>query len=247
MMEIGSLLLCLKTLGSIPPGGKLGHSLDNSLFVAKEGLLSSAWRIMLGEGRVKSTDYRDDIDYKLGVTYTPDDDVEADVDMVPDGADPNADLENYISASDPEDTLAKRALTPVAGTGQKKDILAIIALWNIPQLDFGLKQKTLFTMGQYRIDQQSNGPFNKDYVDSNGNHFTVACYNVAVQAGGVVYASINVPAGEYITAGGIRKLLTASLNQGQVLSFVKAAKPRPHTWLAAIATGIMLIGGAVAL
>ncbi|KAK9850102.1 hypothetical protein WJX84_009931 [Apatococcus fuscideae] len=214
MMEIGSLLLCLKTLGSIPPGGKLGHSLDNSLFVAKEGLLSSAWRIMLGEGRVKSTDYRDDIDYKLGVTYTPDDDVEADVDMVPDGADPNADLENYISASDPEDTLAKRALTPVAGTGQKKDILAIIALWNIPQLDFGLKQKTLFTMGQYRIDQQSNGPFNKDYVDSNGNHFTVACYNVAVQAGGVVYASINVPAGEYITAGGIRKLLTASLNQG---------------------------------
>lgn len=60
--------------------------------------------------------------------------------MVPDGADPNSDLENYISAADPEDTLAKRGLTPVAGTGQKKDILALIALWNIPLLDFGLKQ-----------------------------------------------------------------------------------------------------------
>ena len=63
--------------------------------------------------------------------------------MVPDGADPGSALENYISASDPEDALVKRGLTPVAGTGQKKDILALIALWNIPQLDFGLKQVSL--------------------------------------------------------------------------------------------------------
>lgn len=53
-MEFGSLLLCLKTIGSVPPGGKLGHGLDNTLFVAKPGLLSSAWRIVLGEGRHKT-------------------------------------------------------------------------------------------------------------------------------------------------------------------------------------------------
>ena len=70
--------------------------------------------------------------------------------MVPDGADPNALLENFISAADPQDTLAKRSLTPPAGTGQKKAILAIIELWNIAQLDFGLKQVRLLNRTQCR-------------------------------------------------------------------------------------------------
>ena len=53
-MEFESLLRCLHTIGSVPPGARLGHNLDNSLFVAGSGFISNAWRVLLGEGRVKS-------------------------------------------------------------------------------------------------------------------------------------------------------------------------------------------------
>ena len=51
MMDFVGHISRLKTVGRVPPGGRLGHALDGSLFVAGDSVLANAWRLILGEGR----------------------------------------------------------------------------------------------------------------------------------------------------------------------------------------------------
>lgn len=54
IMDFSSLLLKLKVIGSIPPGSRLGHAFNGSIFVARNGIMRNTLGFLLGEGRVLS-------------------------------------------------------------------------------------------------------------------------------------------------------------------------------------------------
>ena len=88
----------------------------------------------------------------------------------------------------------------------------------------------------FRIDLQTNGAFDKTFYDENKQPYVVSCYQVAVQAGSDVYAAVLVPAGQFVSAGGVRKALYNSFEQSAVGSFVKPPRKftGAYTWLIAI-------------
>ena len=53
-MTLDGELHKLTMVGSVPRGGRLGHDLQGNLFVAREGLLTAAWRLVRREGRDKT-------------------------------------------------------------------------------------------------------------------------------------------------------------------------------------------------
>ena len=95
----------------------------------------------------------------------------------------------------------------------------------------------------FRIDLQTNGAFDKTFYDENNKPYVVSCYQVAVQAGSNVYAAVLVPAGQFVSAGGVRKALFNSFEQSKVGSFVKPPKRYngAYTWLVAIGGVILLV------
>lgn len=53
-MDFESMLQVLKTVGALPAGCRLGHNSGNTLFVSRPGLLDSARRTLMGEGRLRT-------------------------------------------------------------------------------------------------------------------------------------------------------------------------------------------------
>lgn len=103
-------------------------------------------------------------------------------------------------------------------------------------------QKTLIgptSDNPYRIDLQTNGAFPQQFTDENGNPITVLCYQVAVQIGSQVYAAAIVPAGQFVSAGGVRKALYNSFSQGKMTYFIPAPKRYNgvYRWVLAIDAG----------
>ena len=103
-------------------------------------------------------------------------------------------------------------------------------------------QKTLIgpaSDNPYRIDLQTNGAFPQQFKDENGNPISVLCYQVAVQIGNQVYAAAIVPAGQFVSAGGVRKALYNSFSQGKMVSFIPAPKRYNgvYKWVIAIGAG----------
>ena len=91
-------------------------------------------------------------------------------------------------------------------------------------------QLPLYTNGGFRIDQQQNGPVNRG---PNNDPY----WQIAVQAGSNLYAAVMVPAGENVSAGGIRKALYQSLQDSTVYAFTRS--PR-RSWRWAIVLGALL-------
>ena len=95
----------------------------------------------------------------------------------------------------------------------------------------------------YRIDLQTNGPFSQTFLDENGNPISVLCYQVAVQIGSQLYAAAIVPAGQFVSAGGVRKALFNSFSEGKMVSFIPAPKRYNgvYRWVIAIGTGVAAV------
>ena len=91
----------------------------------------------------------------------------------------------------------------------------------------------------YRIDLQTNGAFPQQFTDENGNPISVLCYQLAVQIGSQVYAAAIVPAGQFVSAGGVRKALYNSFSEGKLVSFIPAPKRYNgvYKWVIAIGAG----------
>ena len=95
----------------------------------------------------------------------------------------------------------------------------------------GALQQTLYSLNGFRIDQQLNGPVQRG---DNGDFY----WQVAVQAGSNLYAAVMIPAGDNVSAGGIRKALYQSLQDGALYGFARSAK---KTWRWTIVLGALLI------
>lgn len=213
-------------------------------------LLVDGW-ITGSNGQFASgTSDRTDLNAKLGIldmTQPVDGDglgPDPDVDEVPLNADPNGGLAAYINTALPPAALAARGATfaPYPGTKQAGLIKDIISEWTLTQIDNGLGQKTLIgptSDNPYRIDLQTNGAFPQQFKDENGNPITVSCYQVAVQIGNQVYAAAIVPAGQFVSAGGVRKALYNSFSQSKMVSFIPAPKRYNgvYKWVIAIGAG----------
>lgn len=92
-------------------------------------------------------------------------------------------------------------------------------------------QQTLYTLNGFRIDQQLNGPVQRG---NNGDYY----WQVAVQAGSNLYAAVMVPAGDNVSAGGIRKALYQSLQDSTLYAFTRSPK---KSWRWAIVLGAALL------
>lgn len=94
-------------------------------------------------------------------------------------------------------------------------------------------QGTMITYQGFRIDQQLNGPVQRG---NDGDMYL----QLAVQSGSNLYAAVMVPVGNGIavSAGGIRKALYQSLNDGQTYGFTRSAK---KTWRWTIVLGLALL------
>ena len=94
-------------------------------------------------------------------------------------------------------------------------------------------QQTLVTYMGYRIDQQLNGPVQRG---NDGDMYL----QLAVQSGSNLYAAVMVPVGNGIavSAGGIRKALYQSLNDGTLYAFTRSPK---KTWRWTIVLGAALL------
>ena len=99
-------------------------------------------------------------------------------------------------------------------------------------------QKTLLTLGGFRIDQQLNGP-----VIRNGQKYL----QLAVQSGNKLYAAVMVPVGLdggkriNVSAGGIRRALFQSLADHTMHAFTKSAR-KSWSWALVVASiGTLLL------
>ncbi|KAL0029892.1 hypothetical protein WJX77_006238 [Trebouxia sp. C0004] len=213
-------------------------------------LLVDGW-ITGSNGKFASgTSDRTDLNTKLGIldmAQPVDGDglgPDPDVDEVPSSTDPNGQLAAYLNTALPPAVLAARGATfaPYPGTKQAGLIKDIISEWTLTQIDSGLGQKTLIgptSDNPYRIDLQTNGAFPQQFKDESGNPITVLCYQVAVQIGNQVYAAAIVPAGQFVSAGGVRKALYNSFSQGKMTYFIPAPKRYNgvYKWVIAIGAG----------
>ena len=83
-------------------------------------------------------------------------------------------------------------------------------------------QATLLTGDQgTRIDIQSNDAFPKELKDENNNVYTVSANRLPCKLARMSTA-LSVPAGEFVSAGGIRKALFTSFESSQIVYFIKA-------------------------
>ena len=92
-------------------------------------------------------------------------------------------------------------------------------------------QLTYFSFKGYRIDQQLNGP-----VTRNGEQYV----QLAVQAGSNLYAAVMVPFNSPVSAGGIRKALYQSLDDGTLHAFTRSST-KSWRWTLVLASAILLI------
>lgn len=213
-------------------------------------LLVDGWVTGEADAFQTGTDDRTDYTNKLGIvdsTAGNDPDLTS-IDQVPDGADPNGQLQAYIVQANPQADLQPRVATFAPNPGPKatQQLKDVIAQWTLDIIDAGRRQQTIIPQSSgnpFRIDLQTNGAFDKTFYDENKQPYVVSCYQVAVQAGSDVYAAVLVPAGQFVSAGGVRKALFNSFEQSQVGSFVKPPKryTGAYTWLVAIGGVILLV------
>lgn len=133
--------------------------------------------------------------------------------------------------------LQKRAGFTIPNNAQIATIKQLIGMWTDPGLDESTKQKTLLTLGNFRIDQQLNGP-----VVRNG----VKYLQLAVQSGKDLYAAVLVPVGQNsgriinVSAGGIRKALYQSLQDHTLRAFTPSPK-KSWSWVLVVGLSLLLI------
>ncbi|KAK9866654.1 hypothetical protein WJX84_005010 [Apatococcus fuscideae] len=90
-----------------------------------------------------------------------------------------------------------------------------------------------YLVSGYRIDQQFNGPV---VMGPAGDKY----WQLAVQAGSNLYASVYIPAGSAVSAGEIRKALYQSLETSTEVIFTRSVK-KSWRWALVLATAIALI------
>lgn len=170
------------------------------------------------------------VDLSLPVGWT-----DGGYDAIPTAADPGGSLTKRTNSD--EDAvvppLTKRAGFSNANAAQTDTIKTLISMWTDSGLDAGQRQGTMITYQGFRIDQQLNGPVQRG---NDGDMYL----QLAVQSGSNLYAAVMVPVGNGIavSAGGIRKALYQSLNDGQTYGFTRSAK---KTWRWTIVLGLALL------
>ncbi|KAL3143790.1 hypothetical protein ABBQ32_003619 [Trebouxia sp. C0010 RCD-2024] len=136
------------------------------------------------------------------------------MDIVPVGADPNGMLQKRGAEGVPLEERGRTSDFAVATAAQVKTIKAMI----LEGIQFDAvdtaKQLTYIQRGGFRIDQQKNGGYMKDGI---------RYVQLAVQRGSDYFAGVEVPLGEFISSGGIRKALYKSLEEHKLQTMARPA------------------------